>query len=631
MSRADELGPRFVRAIPLLVATLALAMASPVPLAAPLLGLALLLAVVLGPRLPLDRPTQRLASLVLVVLVIAAVRALGLAARSDTHLGAFAFGLAVAPLAIAAFRVIVADVEWGHAPNALLAFVSVMACGGARVGKPYGVIVAAALASVVASLRVGDLHRAKGREVPRTAAPVAAIIVGLACALAVSLALVLRPIANFVEKRIERAFLDSMAARATFSDTMRLQREMTAKETRLLRSSRIVLRLRGPRVERLRGVVFDRYEGSRWVRQAAGAPKALAVRRLLEGADVLFVKEVGEATDRLFLPLSMSELAVASGTPIADAHGVVRINRESSDASYWVRTDGTSARKIAELAPFGPEDRELSAELAPPLNALASQWAQAAGAKAPHEALIAIEQRLQQDFDYSLESARKTHLDPVLDFLFMHRVGHCEYFASAMALMARSIGVPARVVAGYRVSEHNPYLGHYVVRDRNAHSWVEAWLPGRGWVTFDPTPVSGTFQREQEQEGATAVAEMFSAGAGLVEDWLAERTIAQLSVSAVLGLLVFALVRALGRKAPPPVEGPSPALAFSAPMPAFATFLEDLAAAGLVKGDTEPLEAFAARLPEELGALLLRYVDVRYGEKADAALPEALAAARPRR
>ncbi len=74
------------------------------------------------------------------------------------------------------------------------------------------------------------------------------------------------------------------------------------------------------------------------------------------------------------------------------------------------------------------------------------------------------------------------------DFLFQRRAGHCEYFASAMAIMLRSVGVPSRVVNGFRGGEWNSFGKYYVVRERNAHAWVEAFVPGRGWVTFDPTP-----------------------------------------------------------------------------------------------------------------------------------------------
>jgi transglutaminase-like putative cysteine protease len=73
------------------------------------------------------------------------------------------------------------------------------------------------------------------------------------------------------------------------------------------------------------------------------------------------------------------------------------------------------------------------------------------------------------------------------DFLFRTRKGYCEHYASAFAYLMRAAGVPARLVAGYLGGELNPYGGYLIVRQSDAHVWVEVWLPGRGWVRVDPT------------------------------------------------------------------------------------------------------------------------------------------------
>ena len=72
----------------------------------------------------------------------------------------------------------------------------------------------------------------------------------------------------------------------------------------------------------------------------------------------------------------------------------------------------------------------------------------------------------------------------------MRRKGHCEYFASAMAVMLRTLGIPSRLVTGFQGGVLNPISGWSVVRASDAHAWVEAWIPGRGWMTFDPTPAA---------------------------------------------------------------------------------------------------------------------------------------------
>ena len=100
----------------------------------------------------------------------------------------------------------------------------------------------------------------------------------------------------------------------------------------------------------------------------------------------------------------------------------------------------------------------------------------------------AIEAALRRDYGYSLKGPDREAADPLADFLFVRRKGYCEYFASAMAVMLRTQGIPARLATGFQSGEYNPVSELWVVRASDAHSWVEAWMPGRGWSTFDPTP-----------------------------------------------------------------------------------------------------------------------------------------------
>ena len=100
----------------------------------------------------------------------------------------------------------------------------------------------------------------------------------------------------------------------------------------------------------------------------------------------------------------------------------------------------------------------------------------------------AIARHLRRAYSYTLELPPRPVADPLAHFLFVRRKGHCEYFASAMAVMLRTLGIPSRLVTGFQSGIFNPLTGLYVIRASDAHSWVEAWLPGRGWVTFDPTP-----------------------------------------------------------------------------------------------------------------------------------------------
>ena len=110
------------------------------------------------------------------------------------------------------------------------------------------------------------------------------------------------------------------------------------------------------------------------------------------------------------------------------------------------------------------------------------------GADTPAQKARAIESHLRRDYGYTLELLSKPVADPLAYFLFERKKGHCEYFASSMAVMLRTLGIPSRVVTGFQSGVYNPMTGWQVIRASDAHSWVEAWIEGRGWTTFDPTP-----------------------------------------------------------------------------------------------------------------------------------------------
>jgi protein-glutamine gamma-glutamyltransferase len=100
----------------------------------------------------------------------------------------------------------------------------------------------------------------------------------------------------------------------------------------------------------------------------------------------------------------------------------------------------------------------------------------------------AIERRLRTQYGYTLELPNRELADPLANFLFTRKKGYCEYFASAMTVMLRSLGIPARLATGFQSGIYNPLSELWLVRASDAHTWVEAWIPGYGWATFDPTP-----------------------------------------------------------------------------------------------------------------------------------------------
>jgi transglutaminase-like putative cysteine protease len=128
----------------------------------------------------------------------------------------------------------------------------------------------------------------------------------------------------------------------------------------------------------------------------------------------------------------------------------------------------------------------------PPIDVRISQLAEQITASSPsnYDKALAIEQYLRTHFGYTLQLPRARPRDPIANFLFERKQGHCEYFASSMAVMLRTLGIPSRIVNGFRGGEFNDLTGQYVVRASNAHSWVEAFFPGFGWISFDPTPAA---------------------------------------------------------------------------------------------------------------------------------------------
>ena len=107
----------------------------------------------------------------------------------------------------------------------------------------------------------------------------------------------------------------------------------------------------------------------------------------------------------------------------------------------------------------------------------------------PYDAVLALNAHLKNGYPYDLSiPPQRENMDAVEYFLFEERRGYCEQFSSSLAVMARSLGIPARVATGYVPGEYNPFTGLHEVKASDAHAWVEVYFPGYGWSTFDPTP-----------------------------------------------------------------------------------------------------------------------------------------------
>jgi protein-glutamine gamma-glutamyltransferase len=159
-----------------------------------------------------------------------------------------------------------------------------------------------------------------------------------------------------------------------------------------------------------------------------------------------------------------------------DAYSLLEDPPESSPAADRFTILALDRRqRYLQLPPLDPRIPELAR-------------AMAGSARTDLERARAVERRLRRDYGYTLELPNHELADPLAYFLFTRRQGYCEYFASAMTVMLRTLGIPARLATGFQSGVYNPISELWLVRASDAHTWVEAWIPRYGWVTFDPTP-----------------------------------------------------------------------------------------------------------------------------------------------
>jgi len=122
----------------------------------------------------------------------------------------------------------------------------------------------------------------------------------------------------------------------------------------------------------------------------------------------------------------------------------------------------------------------------------------AKGARSPYAVAIALESWFRGGGGFTYTNHPPVFSEaPLVGFVVQTREGYCQYFAGAMALMLRYLGVPARVAVGFSSGTYDPHRGVWTVTDHDAHAWVEAWFRGYGWLPFDPTPAAGRPERGQ--------------------------------------------------------------------------------------------------------------------------------------
>ena len=271
------------------------------------------------------------------------------------------------------------------------------------------------------------------------------------------------------------------------------------------------VRIEGPqtlRQLRWRGVALDEFTGNGW-RKSVSARQLDLVNQRGGYFQVDTTDSIHRLTSQTFFlePLESSVLfaaprivALQGDLPYVrvDGEGSVQSRRHDFERiMYKALSDPSEPRMDVlrnDLRPLPvPYYRylQLPDNLDPRIPALATTIILHANASNRYDAAKAIETYLQREFGYSLEM-KAAGPDPLADFLFNVRAGHCEYFSTAMAVLLRTHGIASRVVNGFLPGEYNDAAGAYTVRQSDAHSWVEVYFPETGsWVTFDPTPSAG--------------------------------------------------------------------------------------------------------------------------------------------
>jgi transglutaminase-like putative cysteine protease len=416
-------------------------------------------------------------------------------------------------------------------------------------------------------------------------------------------------------------------------------------------STRVVLRARlspdpgSAELERYwLGRSFDAFDGREW--KATGvelAPQGTVWLDDFAGPRVRQEIELTPAYDAHTLvaldpPFSFGDArALTPGqpvpTPVAKVPGQEARVVGTGNAWLYNAESGQLSRRKGVPAQVDARYLRLPESLDPRVAALA---AQVVGSETdPGRVAQALERYLQQTYAYSLELNGQA-ADPLADFLFEARRGHCEHFATALTVMLRARGVPARVATGFFGGER--IADRYVLHAGDAHAWAQAFIPGRGWISFDATPEAGRgSQSNRWLAWATGVLEW------LEMQWssrVVDYTI-QDQVNFVRGLV--RPPRPAQEEAPAPEALPQRAIPVAmavtlsvlglgwwltrkrpgAPHPA-AAFLDELdgalAHAGVSRQPGEPTEELAQRLARTahplaapVGRATRRYLEARFG------------------
>jgi transglutaminase-like putative cysteine protease len=225
-------------------------------------------------------------------------------------------------------------------------------------------------------------------------------------------------------------------------------------------------------------LVLSRLEG--W-QSRSRRPLRYHVLRSALSTDVLFAAPTPQEVVGRFHMLAIDETGSLHSPQYAFEPLAYDVVSETGVPSAW---------ELRQTSTDYPDDVRLTylrlPDLDPRVADLARQVTSAATNN--YDRASAIQDYLRSNFRYTLDPSAIEPQNPIVSFLFKSKSGFCEYFAASMAVMLRTLNIPSRLVNGFQTGSYNRIGKDFVVRARDAHSWVEVYFPKYGWITFDPTP-----------------------------------------------------------------------------------------------------------------------------------------------
>lgn len=407
-------------------------------------------------------------------------------------------------------------------------------------------------------------------------------------------------------------------------------------------SDEVVMRVRASAAAMYRGIIFDEYDGVAWIGDDS-EPTIISdedppysypfeFRSLGPRATVTQTFYVEREQPNVVFSGGQPDSVWIDGTVGVDTNGALRTGGTLGvDTVYSVIASRGAAtpdqlRGLPERETPEPLQKYLQVPVTVPPRV--EELARRITADAPtrYDKVKAIETWLAENFRYDIDSpVPPAGRDAVDYFLFDSDVGFCEQFASATAIMLRTLDIPVRVVAGYTPGTRNPFTGYYEIKNSDAHTWVEVWFPSYGWYEFDPTfavpPAEPDFT---ENVPLARVIDFLSekfAGVipGLSRDFI--RNALWIAVAATIGVGIWLALR---RRKPPraPEIAPTSASAAGGPVTrAFRVFEQSLARSGRARSPSETaaevLRRATFRAPrKETSTVLAAFHKERYGLEA---------------